>query len=81
MQSTDHFPQFFLLKNANASRSKFKSFKYDYSKFNEEKFLDSFNNVDFAYLDESDTVMNKHFDNFLDDFMTDKQTCSNKKAK
>ena len=64
MQITDHFPKFLILKNINASHSKFISFEYDYSKFNEEKFLYGFNRLDFAYLENSDTDVNESFDMF-----------------
>ena len=34
IQITDHFPQFFILKNAQINHNKVESFKYDYTTFN-----------------------------------------------
>ena len=70
MQITDHFPQFLILKNTCIYWNEYKSFKNDYSKFNEEKFLDDFNNIDFAYLDNSDLDVNNNFEKFLSDLNT-----------
>ena len=53
MQITDHFPQFFILKNTHVSHNKSESLKYDYSRFKEDKFLDDFNQIDFTYLENS----------------------------
>ena len=38
MQITDHYPQFFILKNTQISHNKSESLKYDYSKFKESEF-------------------------------------------
>ena len=70
MQITDHFPQFLILKNTHVSHSKSESFKYDYSKFKEDKFLDDFNQIDFTYLENSDLDVNNKSDRFLKDLNT-----------
>ena len=70
MQITDHFPQFLILKNAQVSRNKSESFKYDYSKFKEDKFLEEFNQTNFTYFETSDMDVNKKFDRFLKDLST-----------
>ena len=67
MQITDHFPQFLILKNAQVSHSKSESFKYDYSKFKDDKFLEEVNQTNFTYLENSDMDVNKKFDRFLKD--------------
>ena len=59
-----------ILKNTHVSHSKSESFKYDYSKFKEDKFLDDFNQIDFTYLENSDLVVNNKFDRFLKDLNT-----------
>ena len=45
-------------------------FKYDYSRFKEDKFLDDFNQIDFTYLENSDLDVNNKFDRFLKDLNT-----------
>ena len=62
MQITDHFPQFFILKNTQVSHIKSESFKYDYSKFKEDKFLEDFNQINFTYLESNDMDVSKKFD-------------------
>ena len=70
MQISDHFPQFLILKNTQVSHNKLESFKYDYSRFKEDKFLDDFNQIDFTYLENSDLDVNNKFDRFLKDLNT-----------
>ena len=70
MQISDHFPQFLFLKNTQVSHNKLESFKYDYSRFKEDKFLDDFNQIDFTYLENSDLDVNNKFDRFLKDLNT-----------
>ena len=69
-QITDHFPQILLLKNTQVRHDKSESFKYDYSKFKEDKFLDDFNLINFTYIESSDMDVNKKFDRFLKDLNT-----------
>ena len=70
MQISDHFPQFLILKNTQVSHNKPESYKYDYSRFKEDNFLDDFNQIDFTYLDNSDLDVNNKFDRFLKDLDT-----------
>ena len=70
MQISDHFPQFLILKNTQVGHDKLESFKYDYSRFKEDKFLDDFNQIDFTYLENSDLDVNNEFDRFLKDLNT-----------
>ena len=70
MQITDHFPQFMVLKNTHINHGKSESFKYDYSSFEEDKFLEDFNQIDFTYLENSDFDVNNKFDRFLKDLNT-----------
>ena len=70
MQITDHFPQFMILKNTHVSHNNSESFKYDYSSFKEDKFLDDFNQIDFTYLENNDLDVNNKFDTFLKDLNT-----------
>ena len=67
MQITDHFPQFFILRNAQINHNKLESFKYDYTTFNENEFHNDFNQIDFAYLENNDIDVNIKFDRFLKD--------------
>jgi len=50
MQVTYHFPQFLTLKNAHFSHNQSESLNYDYSDFEEGKFLDDFNQINFPTL-------------------------------
>ena len=58
------------LRNTHVSHNKLQSFKYDYSKFDEDKFLDDFHQIDFTYLENSDLDVNNKFDRFLKDLQT-----------
>ena len=69
-QITVHFPQFLILKNAEISHNKSESFKYDYSKSKDDKFLEEFNQTSFISLENSDIDVNKKFDRFLKDLST-----------
>ena len=40
-------------------------YQHDYSKFDKEKFLADFNNIDFKYLDDNQSDINVKFDRFL----------------
>ena len=70
MQITDHFPQFMILKNNHVSHNNSESFKYDYSSFKEDKFLDDFNQIGFTYSENNDLDVNNKFDTFLKDLNT-----------
>ena len=58
------------LKNTHVSHNSSESFKYDYSRFKEDEFLNDFNQIDFAYLENSDLDVNNKFDRFLKDLNT-----------
>ena len=49
MQITDHFPLFMILKNTHVSHNNSGSFRYDYSRFKEDKFLDDFHQIDLVH--------------------------------
>ena len=70
VQISDHFPQFLIVKNTQVGHDKSESFKYDYSTFKEDKFLDDFNHIEFTDLENSDLDVNKKFDRFLKDLNT-----------
>ncbi len=70
MQISDHFPQFLVLKNAQVSHNKSESFKHDYSKFKDDKFLEEFNQTNFTYFENSNMDVNQRFDRFLKDLST-----------
>ena len=67
MQITDHFPQFFILKNTQISHNKSESLKYDHSKFKESEFREDFNKIDFDYLENSGMDVDNKFGRFLKD--------------
>ena len=45
-------------------------YKYDYSRFKEDRFLVDFKQIDFTYLENSDLDVNNKFDRFLKDLDT-----------
>ena len=59
-----------ILKNTQVSHNKSESYKYDYSRFKEDKFLDDFNQIYFSYLENSDLDVNNKFDRFFKDLDT-----------
>ena len=63
---SDHFPQFLILKHANIHQNKSNMYKYDYSTFDEVKFLEDYQQIDNAYL-ESETDVNNNYNKFLED--------------
>ena len=70
MQISDHFPQFLILKNTQVSHNKSESFRCDYSRFKEDKFLEDFNQIDFTYLENSELDMTIKVDRCLKDLNT-----------
>ena len=65
-QISDHFPQFLFLKSAKLSCTKPKILKYDYSRFDERKFVEDFEKIDLTYLNcSSDAETN--YNKFLED--------------
>ena len=62
----DHFPQFLIVKKAGISNRTLSFYQHDYSKFNQESFLEDFNNLNFEYLNENINDVNTKFNKFLD---------------
>ena len=83
MQITDHFPQFFILKNTQISHNKSESLKYDYSKFKESEFREDFNKIDFDYLENSGMDVDNKFGRFLKDLtsLTNKHAPMKKRSR
>ena len=83
MQITDHFPQFFILKNTQISRNKSESLKYDYSKFKESEFREDFTKIDFDYLENNGMDVDNKFGRFLNDLtsLTNKHTPMKKRSR
>ena len=65
-QLSEHFPQFLIFKNANIHQNRSNMYKYDYSTFDEVKFLEDYQTIDNAYL-EINTDVNCKYKKFLED--------------
>ena len=83
-QIPDLFPQFLFLKNVKLSCTKPNMLNYDYSRFDERKFVEDFGKIDLAYLNcSSDAETN--YNKFLEDvtFLVEKHVpikkCTNEK--
>ena len=63
-QISDHFPQFLVMKNSKIVYNKTVSFKHDFSKLNEQNFIDDFNNQDLSFLELDNMDINAKFDRF-----------------
>ena len=59
-----------ILKNTYVCHGKSESFKYDYSRFKEDSFVEDFNQIDFSYLENGDLNLNNKFHRFLKDLKT-----------
>ena len=64
-QIADHFPQFLIVRIAAFTNKTMSYYQHDYSKFDQEKFLADFNNLDFEYLNEHQNDVNAKFNRFL----------------
>ena len=64
-QIADHFPQFLTVKRAGTAKKTLSYYKYDYSKFDKERFLIDFNNLDFEYLNANPTDVNAKYKRLL----------------
>ncbi len=64
-QIADHFPQFLIVKKLVSSNKTMSYYQHDYSKFDEEKFLADFNNLNFDYLNDNQSDINLKFNKFL----------------
>ena len=65
-QISDHFPQILVMKNSKIVYNKTVSFKHDFSKLNEQNFIDDFNNQDLSFLELDNMDINAKFDRFLE---------------
>ena len=61
----DHFPQFLIVKKVALANKTMSHYQHDYSKFDQEKFLADFNNLDFEYLNDNQSDINVKFNRFL----------------
>ena len=64
-QSTDHFPQFFIVRKVAMSKETISQYQHNYSKFDQEGFLADFSNLDFEYLDDNQNDVDVKFNRFL----------------
>ena len=64
-QIADHFPQFLIVRKAAFTNKTLSYYQHEYSKFDQEKFLADFNNLDFEYLNERQNDVNAKFNRFL----------------
>ena len=58
---SDHFPQFLILENTNVDSKDCSLYQYDYSKFNEQTFLNDFNNLSWDHLKNDNSDLNSKF--------------------
>ncbi len=65
-QISDHFPQFMVMKNSKIVYNETVSFKHDFSKLNEQNFIEDFNNLDLSFLEFDNMDVNEKFDRFLE---------------
>ena len=63
---SDHFAQFLILKNTNIYQCNTNMYKHDYSSFDEVKFLEDYQKLDNAHL-ENDTYVKNNYNKFLED--------------
>ena len=64
-QIADHFPQFMIVRKAGLTNKTLSYYQHDYSKFNQERFLDDFKNLSFEYLNDNQSDINAKFKRFL----------------
>ena len=62
---TDHLPQFLIVKHAVISYKSSSYYQHDFSKLNAENLLKDFENLDFAFLNDSVLDVNAKFNRFL----------------
>ena len=65
VQISDHFPQFSIFNNSAPIYDNSSYFVYNYKKFDEARFLDDYQKMDFAFLNADDSTVNHKFDEFL----------------
>ena len=66
-QIADHFPQFLVVRKAGITNKTLSYYQHDYSRFDQEKFLGDFNNLNFDYLNVTQNDVNAKFNRFLAD--------------
>ena len=66
-QISDHYPQFLILRNTKIFQHKSIVMKYDYSNFNQDEFIDDFQQMDFSYLESSKPNAELNYNRFLND--------------
>ena len=64
-QIADHFPQFLIVRKMAPSNKNVTYYQHDYSKFDQEKFIEYFNNFNFDYLNDNQQDVNSKFNRFL----------------
>ena len=67
---SDHFPQFLILVNTNIDHKECSLYQYDYSKFNEQTFLNEFKNHSWDHLSTDNSDLNSKFNDFYEKVYT-----------
>ena len=65
-QISDHFPQFLIIKNVTVDYRNCSLFQYDYSKFNEQSFINDFKELLWEDINAVNVNLNGKFDNFYE---------------
>ena len=65
-QISDHFPQFLIIKNVTVDYRNCSLFQYDYSKFNEQSFINDFKELLWEDINDVNLNLNGKFDNFYE---------------
>ena len=65
-QISDHFPQFLIIKNASVDYRNCSLFQHDYSKFNDQSFLEDFKKLSWDDIDRNNLDINNKFKKFYE---------------
>ena len=65
-QISDHFPQFLIIKNVTVDYRNCSLFQNDYSKFNEQSFINDFKELLWEDINDVNLNLNGKFDNFYE---------------
>ena len=65
-QISDQFPQFLIIKNVTVDYRNCSLFQYDYSKFNEQSFINDFKELLWEDINDVNLNLNGKFDNFYE---------------
>ena len=65
-QISDHFPQFLIIKNVTVEYRNCSLFQYDYSKLNEQSFINDFKELLWEDINDVNLNLNGKFDNFYE---------------